>query len=857
MNLGQVAMPASLRRAIERTKLLSLDLEGKAPLGMKASEAKNPRVAIPTLLSIASDKEAFVFDFDDPITPLLIKALLSEQELEIVIQNPLYDLVLIDARKIISIKDVKATIRDPMICQFLIHEEADKDLKTMVREHCYYRMVTYDEVKTDNDDYRKIVALKEQITNQEKRIKAFTKIRPWPTFDSTNYKIKKVVSAQVTEIANKRWPENHVKLSKDGTVKQVRSKEATLARKQFLTEQKEIIEDRFGELAQLEFEAWSYQHVIQPAIKEIEECEKRLKIAFLDYAKDDAKQTLRLWKKLSKKLIKQGLGDWLDIECYVRKVTVEASVAGIPINLSEYEHLKQTLEPLIEEFKAQIGEWTKGWSDEKGRQFNPNSDFHVRQFLFVDRDIPIPKFIRSRETNCWQPKLTKGGDKFLRQSGAVLDLDRPETVSKILKQKYVAVDSETLERINHPIGMALLNLSVAEKIYGTYIKKNIEKIKIHPFHRLCGYFNSIGTNTGRMSSKSPNLQNIPSRKKGDNYDKKIASVGMKIRKAFCASPGKVMIVCDQSQIELRVIAHFTQDAAMLDIYREGVLINGVYYYTGDIHSKTAKQLNIPRKLSKNVNFGFNYGMGPLKFARQIRLFKDNTNEYDIEKAKEWRVGFFRTYPGIPRYTKFLEEHWKKGTHEFRMLSGRKRHFDGDDLSITGGTILNAKVQGSSADIVKINIMIIDRYVKPLCPSLELLFQVHDELGYQCDPAEATLASMLIKYVMEQHWFPGVSVPILAGAKVCDSWEAKDDDNVPEVGYYYAQVKKADGSYEDRVFTPETWKEFVELDKQKLIGKKSATAMLTQEMLATCRKHIPQPTEIPELKNYWAQTPVAA
>jgi hypothetical protein len=131
-------------------------------------------------------------------------------------------------------------------------------------------------------------------------------------------------------------------------------------------------------------------------------------------------------------------------------------------------------------------------------------------------------------------------------------------------------------------------------------------------------------------------------------------------------------------------------------------------------------------------------------------------------------------------------------------------------------------------------LMIDKYVRPICPSLELIFQVHDELGFQCDSGiEAKKASVLIKYIMEREWFP-MAVPILSSAKVCQSWAAKDDDSIPEVGVFYARINGT-----DMLFDEKNWSEYLEYEKQKKVELKCAVAMLAPKHIQFCKKHIPE------------------
>lgn len=837
-------VPSTLVKALERTQQFSFDLECDPPPGGRPSDAKNARLAVPSLLTVASGSYAGAFDFRNPLTGDLISYLCRHPELECVVHNALYDLVVLHTKGVVDAHEIRARVRDSMILQFLLDEKEDKSLKDMVRIHLKHRMATYEETTVKNPRWIRISEIEKRLAALRKVEHGFGTARPWPEFSSERLLRKSDVRKRYRAHMDSRWPGTR-KLrdgqpipKKDGGFQMKHTREEQAARRAFRDEQEALIEERFGFAAGIEFGNWVTEQVEIPGLAEIDDLRDALHRDLVEYAKDDARQTLRLWNKLLPKVERAGWRNWLDVECYDRWLTVRASVTGIPTDLGKLRELNDVMTPLVDEFGEDIQAHTRGWTDKKGRSFNPDSPEQVRAvvFDFLNEEVPV---FRKEADGRTLPKLTPGGEKFVKEHELKLDLSEDKVPLKV-RQEFLSADKEILERIRHPIGMAILNHRAVGKLKGTYVDSALARASAHPEHRLLGYFNSIGTGTGRLSSADPNLQNIPSRKKPDIYDERIQGLGPKIREAFVAEPGKVMIVADQSQVELRIITHYTRDSNLVAVYSQGIEIDGTFYSTGDIHAKTSNELGIPRKLAKNVNFGFNYGMGPLKFARQISLFIEGTFDYDIEKAKEWRDGFFRTYPNVLGFIEHLTRQWKQEKkRNFKMLSGRLRHFP--DEPTTGGKILNSKVQGSSADILKVNMMIIDQFVRPVCPSLELLFQVHDELGYQCDPEEAELAGMLIKYVMEVNWIP-MSVPILASAKVCHSWAAKDDDDLPEIGSFYAH---ADGR--DRVFTPEEWGEYRELEDAGKVEVKSATAMLTPEQVEVCEKYVPSPGEVPELE----------
>lgn len=341
------------------------------------------------------------------------------------------------------------------------------------------------------------------------------------------------------------------------------------------------------------------------------------------------------------------------------------------------------------------------------------------------------------------------------------------------------------------------------------------------------------------NSSAPNLQNIPSRGKSAAFHPDIQKIGPSLRTAFVAPEaddlapeGYKLIVGDHSQIELRLIACMCDEQNLKDIYLEHVEIGGTLYYTGDVHQRTADAVGSSRKDAKAVNFGFNYGMGPEKYAKQNRIFIPGTVEYDIPKCAAFRTGFFRAYKNIQGYMRALGNGFRyNNVKKFATIGKRIRHFYKND-SVAPGRILNAKIQGSGADLLKYNIYIIAKYLYERYPGLQLIGQVHDEIIYVVPARFAEEAARAIKYVMEFIWYP-MDIPILASVKACDTWAAKDDDSSCEAGTFFARIEG-----ENRLFTNDNWSEFMEADRAGLVELKSSCAVLTHNEVAEWRDLIP-------------------
>lgn len=319
--------------------------------------------------------------------------------------------------------------------------------------------------------------------------------------------------------------------------------------------------------------------------------------------------------------------------------------------------------------------------------------------------------------------------------------------------KGYSTDADTLESLRdaHPVIPCILEYRQVSKLRSTYIDALLRKIgsdgRIHTF------FDQTGTATGRISSAEPNLQNIPVR----------TELGREIRRAFVASPGCVLVDADYSQIELRILAHFSGDAAMIDAFRRGQ----------DIHARTAAEVaGVPledvtptmRAHAKAVNFGLVYGISDFGLARNTGMSRKEAAAF-IEK-------YFATYPGVRG---FMDRAVKEGyeTGMARTIFGRVRRLD----ELKSGNVnirkfgeraaMNTPVQGTAADIIKLAMV---RVHDALCQGgfrARLILQVHDELLIEAPQDEAGRVAQLLRDCMEH--VAALSVPLVAEVKTGSSW----------------------------------------------------------------------------------------
>jgi DNA polymerase I-like protein with 3'-5' exonuclease and polymerase domains len=785
---------------IRKHGIFSFDYEAKSKTG-NSSDAKNPWTAEATILALAGPNKFGSYELTDEVI-VAFRALMLDDTMTGVAHHINYDCLLADLSGHIAIDDVLAKIHDTIVLSWLIDEEMDHGLKPLVKKYLRYTMVTYKEATEQSTVMQGIARCQEALDRLNLAKGDWDRRRPYPELKSevmTKHKIRKILREQGMD-----KPEISLKI-------------------------KEI----FGLDQYLLFEAFYNQWV--PVIsRNMADLEVKAYAEFKAYAADDARQTLRLYFKLLKLIQKDELEDWLEIESAVRMETVKMERNGVAINLDMLKASQEVIDPLIAEFEETI-------FGAAGSSFLISSPKQLQKVLYVDLNLMPPEFEKVWDPEQGQyrklPKISAAGKKIIEESGIAVDLNNPSTLTAELRLVGFSTDALTLGLMPHPISQAVLNWRSVTKLRTTYTSKLAELVENSADKRLHARFNSLGAVTGRWSSSRPPLQTIPSRAKSAEYDERIQTIGPELRAAFEPPPpdeenpeGYALVISDQSQVELRLITHFCEDPTLQSIYERGVIVNGVMHYTGDIHAETSNNLGIPRKLAKNVNFGFNYGMGPPKFARQIRLIKPGTLEYDIEKATEYRNGFFGTYARLPEYIRYLKHGMDAGNMCYSTVSGRFRHFP--HVFVTGGTILNSKVQGSSADFIKANVHIIAKYVLPRYPGAYLAMQVHDELIYICPKRFSVEFATLVKYVMEYPWFT-VSVPILATTKVChNNWAESGDDSVPEIGEFFARVNG-----EDRLFNAENWCEMAALPA-KAIQMKGAASRLSQEDLTWCRTIIP-------------------
>lgn len=429
-----------------------------------------------------------------------------------------------------------------------------------------------------------------------------------------------------------------------------------------------------------------------------------------DYAAEDADLTLRLYQNLSPRLVPERMAAvYHDLDLAIVPIIARMEARGINIDVPLLKHLSIQFGGQLTELEAQIQGLV-------GRPFNVNSPKQLGGILFDE--MKLPGGVR-----------TKTGDW--------------STNADVL---------EDLAATGHAIVEHVLAYRGLAKLKSTYTDALVEQIN-QKTGRVHTSYGLALTNTGRLSSSDPNLQNIPIR----------TETGRQIRRAFIPAPGYQLISVDYSQIELRLIAEIAQIPALLDAFA----------HNADIHAITAAQVfGIPvegmdpmiRRQAKAINFGIIYGISGFGLARQLGI--------DTQTANQYIKTYFERFPQLKDYFENAKEEARQNGF-VRTLYGRKIIIDGMHDKNTARRAfaerqaINAPIQGSAADLMKRAMVAVDHAIKLANQGAHLLLQVHDELVLEAKAATATDTAELVKQAMES--VAQLGVPITASYGVGDNW----------------------------------------------------------------------------------------
>ena len=333
-----------------------------------------------------------------------------------------------------------------------------------------------------------------------------------------------------------------------------------------------------------------------------------------------------------------------------------------------------------------------------------------------------------------------------------------KSTKKTKKKTGLATDMEVLNELKdqHPICALIIEYRNLAKLKGTYID-GLLKVINPSTGRVHTSYNQTVTATGRLSSSNPNLQNIPVRTED----------GLKIRRLFIAGPDKVLVSADYSQIDLRVLAHYSQDKTLVDAFKKGE----------DIHSRTASEIfhvhptfvsGEMRRIAKTVNFGIIYGMSPYGLAKELGIARS--------KAKEFIDRYFEMYPGVKEYMEWaVKEATQRGF--VTTILGRRRFIPEIKSRVkhirefARRTAINTPIQGSAADIIKLAMIQVHAFIKERGLQADLILQVHDELILEVREEDVDPIVSNVKDIMEH--VIDLRIPLAVNIATGKNWaEAK-------------------------------------------------------------------------------------
>ncbi len=433
----------------------------------------------------------------------------------------------------------------------------------------------------------------------------------------------------------------------------------------------------------------------------------RISTKYLSHELDGAQAIFELYSVLDAKLDELGMTKlYYEVELPLCRVLADMEASGFYVDRKALYDFGESLNDGIAQMQAGI--WVHA-----GHEFNINSPKQLGEVLFEELMLP-------------SGKKTKSG---------------------------WSTSADVLEKLRdkHPIIGEILEYRMLTKLKSTYADGLLKVIA--PDGRIHTNFQMTVTATGRLSSTEPNLQNIPVRRK----------LGAQIRKMFVASPGKVLVDADYSQIELRLLAHISGDKAMQEAFLSGE----------DFHTVTASRVfGVPldevtpalRSRAKAVNFGIVYGISAFSLAQDIGVYPS--------EAKAYMEAYLDKYHGVRDYMKSIVEKAKTDGYVDTLFARRRylpelKSSNFNVRSFGERVALNMPIQGTAADIIKIAMVNVHRRLAKEGLEAKLILQVHDELIVECPDSEAERVKEILTHEMENA--ASLSVPLTVDAHIGHSW----------------------------------------------------------------------------------------
>lgn len=408
------------------------------------------------------------------------------------------------------------------------------------------------------------------------------------------------------------------------------------------------------------------------------------------YSCEDVYGALLLWQDYEKQLEElEEYALFSNVETPLVPILADMELAGITVS-------EQVLGQLEEEFQEELDSLQEEIHGLAGYSFNLNSPKQLGVLLFEELELP-------------HGRKTKTG---------------------------YSTDMKVLEKLagKHEIPAKIMRYRILAKLQSTYVLK-LKKLINPESGRVHTSFNQTVTATGRLSSSNPNMQNIPIRSKEGN----------RIRGAFISGKGKVFLSADYSQIDLRVLAHYSQDEALLHAFRNGE----------DIHARTASELfsvspllltSEMRRVAKSINFGIVYGMSAFGLSNQLGISRKEASRF-IDR-------YFHLYSGVQTFMKSIVERAGKDGYVTTLLNRRRML---PEINIKNKTrrefaertAINTPIQGTAADIIKLAMIQVVPSLKKANLSARLLLQIHDELVFELPESELEKTREVVRKAMEE------------------------------------------------------------------------------------------------------------
>lgn len=431
------------------------------------------------------------------------------------------------------------------------------------------------------------------------------------------------------------------------------------------------------------------------------------------YAAADAERTLRLVPVMQAEVQKYNATRVMEeIELPLIPVLAAMEETGILLDVPSLKKMSVEMQTRLEELEKQVWEAS-------GSTFNLNSTQQLSKVLFEKLGLEPPD----------RKKKTSSG--------------------------HFSTSAEVLEELRgkHQVVDWILEYRELSKLKSTYLDALPQQINPQT-GRVHTSYNQTGSVTGRLASSDPNLQNIPTRTEN----------GRRVRQAFVAAPGNVLLSVDYSQIELRIVAHMANDEAMLAAFRAGQ----------DIHATTAAAIyNVPlaevtkdqRRRAKAINFGLIYGMGSYSLSRSTDL--------TLAEAENFVKTYFNQFPGVKKY---LDGIRKKAAQDgyVETLLGRRRYFPGlanqtnaNQRAREEREAINAPIQGTAADIMKLAMLKVAADLQAQHSQAKMLLQVHDELVLECPKTDLAETAARVQAAMESAY--QLQIPLTTEARWGTNW----------------------------------------------------------------------------------------